>query len=121
MRFTVSLSYKNKPPRGAKMIPATKSVGKTVLGVNNGCQALRRCCLNAVSIVSISPCCITYDFQMIFTGRLSTLFFRHLLFCYLKRVDYNKKMKPNKKDANTEQIYRDRKGEVSFHSICDRN
>jgi phosphoribosylformylglycinamidine (FGAM) synthase-like amidotransferase family enzyme len=53
----VSLSYKNKPPRGAKIIPATKSVGKTVLGVNNGCQALRRCCLKAVStnVFSLFP------------------------------------------------------------------
>lgn len=30
-------------------MPAAKSVGKTVLGVNSGCQALSLCCLNAVS------------------------------------------------------------------------
>lgn len=50
--LTVSLSYKNRPPRGAKMIPAASSVGKTVLGVKSGCQALSLCCLNAVSMSS---------------------------------------------------------------------
>lgn len=34
---------------GAKMRPIMRRVGKTVFGVNIGCQALSRCCLNAVS------------------------------------------------------------------------
>lgn len=59
------------------MIPATKSVGSTVLGVNNGCQALRRCCLKAVSMDIISFCYVISIFRIILTGRLSTLFFRH--------------------------------------------
>jgi hypothetical protein len=32
----------------------TKRVGSTVFGVNIGCQALRRCCLNAVSLGGVS-------------------------------------------------------------------
>jgi hypothetical protein len=35
------------------MMPATNNVGNTVFGVKSGCQALRRCCLNAVSIQTI--------------------------------------------------------------------
>lgn len=32
------------------MRPIRKKVGRTVLGVRMGCHALRRCCLNAVSV-----------------------------------------------------------------------
>ena len=39
----------NNPPMGAKTSPTMKRVGRTVLGVRIGCQALSRCCLNAVS------------------------------------------------------------------------
>lgn len=38
-----------RPPMGAKSTPMMKSVGRTVLGVRMGCQALSRCCLKAVS------------------------------------------------------------------------
>lgn len=38
-----------RPPKGAKRMPRMKKVGRTVLGVSMGCQAFKRCCLNAVS------------------------------------------------------------------------
>jgi hypothetical protein len=38
-----------RAPMGAKMIPMMRRVGRTVLGVRIGCQALSRCCLKAVS------------------------------------------------------------------------
>jgi len=37
-------------PRGIKMIPTRKNVGRTVMGVRSGCHAFRRCCLKAESI-----------------------------------------------------------------------
>lgn len=69
------------------MMPAMKSVGNTVFGVKSGCQALRRCCLKAVSIqfycldeMTFSP--FIYPLSLYFcyiirTGRLSILFVRH--------------------------------------------
>ena len=39
-----------RAPMGAKMMPMMRSVGRTVFGVRIGCQALSRCCLNAVSM-----------------------------------------------------------------------
>lgn len=49
---TSPLPQTRRPPMGAKMRPMTRRVGRTVLGVRMGCQALSRCCLNAVSVVA---------------------------------------------------------------------
>lgn len=47
--LTDSAAYKKRPPKGAKMMPTTNKVGRTVFGVSSGCQAFNRCCLKAVS------------------------------------------------------------------------
>jgi hypothetical protein len=49
--LTVLLPQMSTAPIGANSKPMAKSVGRTLLGVKMGCQALRRCCLNAVSTV----------------------------------------------------------------------
>jgi hypothetical protein len=51
IELTVLLPQMRTAPIGAKSKPMAKSVGRTLLGVKMGCQALRRCCLNAVSTI----------------------------------------------------------------------
>lgn len=48
--MTVLLPQTRTAPIGAKSNPMRKRVGRTLLGVRMGCQALRRCCLKAVSV-----------------------------------------------------------------------
>ena len=49
--FLTLLDVTRSPmPRGIKMIPTRKNVGRTVMGVRSGCHAFRRCCLKAESI-----------------------------------------------------------------------
>jgi hypothetical protein len=48
-QHTKLLPHTSKPPIGANKMPMMNNVGRTVLGVSIGCQALSRCCLNAVS------------------------------------------------------------------------
>jgi hypothetical protein len=52
--WTCELAHSNSPPSGAKMTPTAKNSGRTVLGVRMGCQAFRRCCRKAVSMLSWS-------------------------------------------------------------------
>lgn len=47
--MTFPLPQTINAPIGAKMSPTRSNVGSTALGVRIGCQALRRCCLKAVS------------------------------------------------------------------------
>ena len=51
---TLLLAQIKTPPIGAKMIPMRKKVGRTVLGVRIGCQALRRCCLQVATAISVT-------------------------------------------------------------------
>ena len=48
---------------GAKIRPIINKVGSTAFGVNIGCHAFNRCCLNAVSTlisVLVLPWCLYY-------------------------------------------------------------
>ena len=48
---TNPLPHTRRPPMGAKTRPMMRRVGRTVFGVKIGCQAFRRCCLKAVSML----------------------------------------------------------------------
>lgn len=52
--WTCELAHSSRPPSGAKMTPTAKNSGSTVLGVRMGCQAFKRCCRKAVSMLSWS-------------------------------------------------------------------